>query len=55
MEELTQFISTVGFPIAVAAWMLIKTSKDSENLRTAVSELTTVVRSLTDKMGGGQS
>lgn len=32
-------ISSVGFPIFVAVWMLYKTSKDSEALKDTISEL----------------
>lgn len=46
------FISSVGFPIFVAVWMLYKSSKDSEKmseslqeLKNAITELTTLMKS----------
>lgn len=40
-------ISSVGFPIFVAVWMLYKSSKDSEALKDTVSELKTAITELT--------
>lgn len=40
-------ISTVGFPIFVAVWMLYKSSKDSEALKDTVSELKNAITELT--------
>lgn len=49
-------ISSVGFPIFVAVWMLYKTSKDSEKmtesiaeLKNAITELTTLLHHAEDK------
>ena len=46
------FISSVGFPIFVAVWMLYKSSKDSDKmseslqeLKNAITELTTLMKS----------
>lgn len=46
------FISSVGFPIFVAVWMLYKSSKDSDRmseslqeLKNAITELTTLMKS----------
>lgn len=46
------FISSLGFPIFVAVWMLYKSSKDSEKmseslqeLKNAITELTTLMKS----------
>ena len=46
------FISTIGFPIFVAVWMLYKSSKDSEKmsegiqeLKNAIIEITTLIKS----------
>ena len=46
------FISSVGFPIFVAVWMLYKSSKDSDkmseslqDLKNAITELTTPMKS----------
>lgn len=46
IDAVTGFISTVGFPIFVAVWMLFKGSKDSAELKNAVNELTTAVKIL---------
>lgn len=50
-EIFAKFISTVGFPIFVAVYMLYRTSEDSKalnetvnNLTNAVTELTTLIR-----------
>ena len=49
------FISSVGFPIFVAVWMLYKSSKDSDRmseglqeLKNAITELTTLIKSEKD-------
>lgn len=49
------FISSVGFPIFVAVWMLYKSSKDSDKmseslqeLKSAITELTTLMQSKKD-------
>lgn len=49
------FISSVGFPIFVAVWMLYKSSKDSDKmseslqeLKNAITELTTLMQSKKD-------
>lgn len=46
------FISSVGFPVFVAVWMLYKSSKDAEKmseslqeLKNAITELTTLMKS----------
>lgn len=47
----TELISSVGFPIFVAVWMLYKSSKDAENtqnvlnsLRDAITELSALIK-----------
>lgn len=52
-------ISSVGFPIFVAVWMLYKGSKDSEALRDTVADLRNAITELTamikkDSDGGTQ-
>ena len=56
MNGVQTIISTVGFPIFVAVWMLYKSSKDSEkmsetidDLRNAITELTTILTETEDK------
>lgn len=48
MTTISQFISSVGFPIFVACWMLYKTSKDSEDLKDAINELKNTITVLTE-------
>ena len=50
MNEIANFISQVGFPIFVAVWMLYKTSKDSEETRSAITELKIAITTLTSEV-----
>lgn len=52
LQVVNNLISSVGFPIFVAVWMLYKTSKDSSemkdtinDLRNAITEMTTLLKS----------
>ena len=56
MNGVQTIISTVGFPIFVAVWMLYKSSKDSEKmsetineLRNAITELSAILTNTEDK------
>lgn len=56
MNAVQTIISTVGFPIFVAVWMLYKSSRDSEkmsktidDLRNAITELTAILTKTEDK------
>lgn len=56
MNAVQTIISTVGFPIFVAVWMLYKSSKDSEKmsetineLRNAITELSAILTKTEDK------
>lgn len=56
MSAISQIISSLGFPIFVAVFMLYKSSKDSEemratinDLRVAITELTTLIKSDKDE------
>ena len=56
MDGIQTIISTVGFPIFVAVWMLYKSSKDSEkmsetidDLRNAITELSAILTKTEDK------
>lgn len=58
MSDIEQFISTVGFPIFVAVWMLYKTSKDSEKMTESIADLKNAITELTtllNKNGGNDS
>ena len=50
MTEITQIIGNLGFPIFVAIWMLYKSSSDSTDMRSAISELKEAIVVLTDKL-----
>lgn len=50
LQNVTQIISTVGFPIFVAVWMLYKSSKDSEEMRSAIDELKNAINILSEKI-----
>lgn len=47
MNEIMQFISTLGFPIFVAVWMLYKSSKDNEKMTETINELKNAINLLT--------
>ena len=44
------FISTIGFPIFVAVWMLYKSSKDSDKMSESLQELKNAIIELTTLM-----
>lgn len=46
MSTMQGLISSVGFPIFVAVWMLYKSSKDSEALKDTVNELKNAITEL---------
>lgn len=50
MNDVANFISTVGFPVFVAIFMLAKSSKDSEALKDTVLELRDAITALTTKL-----
>jgi hypothetical protein len=39
MDEMLKIIANVGFPIAVAAWLLVRMEQRMEALTTAICEL----------------
>lgn len=47
MNDLANFISTIGFPIFVAVWMLYKSSKDSTEMKDTISELKNAITEMT--------
>lgn len=47
MNEISQFISTLGFPIFVAVWMLYKSSKDNERMNETINDLKNAINLLT--------
>lgn len=49
-QAITSLIGNLGFPIFVAVWMLYKSSKDSEEMRSAITELKEAITVLTEKI-----
>lgn len=47
MTEVSNFISSVGFPVFVAVWMLYKSSKDSEKMNETINDLKNAINLLT--------
>ena len=47
MNEVSQFITSLGFPIFVAVWMLYKSSKDSEKMNESINDLKNAIILLT--------
>lgn len=47
MGAIQNLISSVGFPIFVAIWMLYKSSKDSEALKDTIAGLNNSITELT--------
>lgn len=50
IQAITSAIGNLGFPIFVAIWMLYKSSKDSEEMRSAINELKEAITVLTEKI-----
>lgn len=50
MKTITDFITSVGFPIFVAVWMLYKTSKDSEQMKETINDLKNAINILTENI-----
>lgn len=55
MQVVQNLISSVGFPIFVAVWMLYKGSKDSEALKDTISKLNNSITELTAFIKGDNS
>ena len=47
MNDISQFIANLGFPIFVAVWMLYKSSKDNEKMMETINELKNAINMLT--------
>lgn len=50
MQMVNNLVSSVGFPIFVAVWMLYKTSQDSKETRDTLNDLKVVIQSLADRL-----
>lgn len=53
-DVFAKFISTVGFPIFVAVYMLYRSSEDSKTLNETVNNLTVAVTELTTLIRNGK-
>lgn len=51
MEELTKFISSVGFPIAMCVYMILYNNKTIEKLSNTISQNTIVLEKILTKLG----
>lgn len=49
LDIITKMISSLGFPIFVAVWMMIKNSKDTAEVKQAINELTTAIKLLSER------
>ena len=47
MNDISQFIANLGFPVFVAVWMLYKSSKDNERMTETINELKNAITLLT--------
>lgn len=47
ISAVSQLITTVGFPIFVAVWMLYKNSKDNQQMRDIIYDLKLAIERLT--------
>ena len=47
MNDISQFIANLGFPIFVAVWMLYKSSNDNEKMMETINELKNAINMLT--------
>lgn len=50
IEQISQLIGQLGFPIFVAGYMLIKQNKDTENMSKILSQLQTAIEHLATKL-----
>ena len=50
MNDIMQFISSLGFPIFVAVWMLYKSSKDNEKMTETIHDLKNAITILTSEI-----
>jgi hypothetical protein len=52
VDQISQLIGQVGFPIFVAGWMLVKQNKDTENMSQILTQLQTAIDHLASKLEG---
>jgi len=49
MDEMLKIVANVGFPIAVAAWLLVRMEQRMENLTVAIGELREAINLICEK------
>lgn len=52
MNDITSLIGQLGFPIFVAGYMLIKQSKDTENMINILTKLESAIEALVNEKKG---
>jgi ArsR family metal-binding transcriptional regulator len=50
IDQISQLIGQVGFPIFVAGYMLMKQNKDTENMTNILTQLQSAINHLADKL-----
>lgn len=50
MAELTEFIKTLGFPIFVSVWLLIRDAKEKETTRAILIQLKEAIDELKNRI-----
>lgn len=50
MSELKDLVSTLGFPIFVAVWMMVRDAKMLDSLTRTLSELTNAVKGMKEAL-----
>jgi len=55
IDGISQMVSTLGFPIFVSAWLLIKGSQERQETNDALNRLTTAITILTELVKGGST
>lgn len=50
VQVVSQLVGQLGFPIFVAVFMLVKQSKDTENMTAILTKLQATIESLSDKI-----
>ena len=55
VSTITQLISTLGFPIIVAGYMIVKVQKTQEEILVALTKMIEVMNDLKDSMKGGDN
>lgn len=55
LQVVESLISSVGFPIFVAVWMLYKTSNDSKEMTNTINELKNAITEMTTLLKNGDN